>query len=83
MKSIIELKQKMLFLEQAHASAKMGHFVLDPRRRTVEFSSWVRDNIGFNEMPIPVDRLTEIIPEKERDIFRLKVEEILISSRRV
>lgn len=81
MKSIIELKQRMLFLEQAHASAKMGHFVLDPKRRTVEFSTWARDNIGFNDMPIPVDRLPEIIPEDEREIFRSKVEQIITAEK--
>jgi len=67
----------MLFLEQAHASAKMGHFVFDPKRRTVEFSTWARDNIGFNDMPIPVDRLAEIVPDNERESFRSKVEEII------
>ena len=77
MKDIVELKQRMLFLEQAHASAKMGHFVLDPERRTVEFSKWARDNIGFNDMPIPVDRLPEIVPEDQREIFRSRVEEII------
>ncbi len=66
MESIFELKQQMLFLERAHASARMGHFVLDPKRRTIEFSSWVRDNIGLNDMPIPIDRLPEIVPEDER-----------------
>ena len=77
MKDIVELKQRMLFLEQAHASARMGHFVLDPKRRTVEFSTWARDNIGFNDMPIPVDRLPEIVPEDERETFRSKVEEVI------
>lgn len=67
----------MLFLEQAHASARMGHFVLDPKRRTIEFSSWVRDNIGLNDMPIPLERLPEIVPEDERDDFARRVEEII------
>jgi signal transduction histidine kinase len=77
LKDIVELKQRMLFLEQAYASGRMGHFVLDPKRRTVEFSTWARDNIGFNDMPIPVDRLPEIVPEDERETFRSKVEEVI------
>lgn len=67
----------MLFLERAHASARMGHFVLDPKRETIEFSSWVRENIGLNDMPIPIDRLPEIIPEREREQFAATVAAII------
>lgn len=67
----------MLFLEQAHASARMGHFVLDPKRQTIEFSSWVRGNIGLNDMPIPLDRLPEIVPEEERERFAATVAAII------
>jgi len=67
----------MLFLERAHAAARMGHFVLDPKRRTIEFSSWVRKNIGLNDMPIPINRLPEIIPEREREQFVATVAEII------
>lgn len=67
----------MHFLERAHASARMGHFVLDPNRRTIEFSSWVRENIGLNDMPIPVERLPEIIPDEEREAFSQIVERII------
>ncbi len=77
MDAIFELKQQMLFLERAHASARMGHFVLDPKRRTIEFSSWVRENIGLNDMPIPIDRLPEIIPEREREQFAAIVAAII------
>ncbi len=77
MEAIVELKQRMLFLERAHASARMGHFVLDPKRQTIEFSSWVRDNIGLNDMPIPIDRLPEIVPEPERLQFAQKVKSII------
>lgn len=77
MDAIFELKQQMLFLERAHASARMGHFVLDPKRQTIEFSSWVRENIGLNDMPIPIDRLLEIIPEREREQFAATVAEII------
>lgn len=67
----------MLFLERAHASARMGHFVLDPKRRTIEFSTWVRDNIGLNDMPIPLDRLAEIVPEEARKDLSERVDEII------
>ncbi len=77
MEAIVELKQRMFFLERAHASARMGHFVLDPKRMTIEFSSWVRDNVGFNNMPIPVDRLADIIPEDDREIFAQTVNEVI------
>lgn len=59
----------MKLLERAHASAGMGHFVIDPKRRTVEFSSWVRKNLGLNDMPIPIERLPEIIPPEDRAAF--------------
>lgn len=75
--SIYELKQRMTLLERAHASAGMGHFVLDPKRKTIEFSSWVRDNIGLNDMPIPLDRLPEIVVEEEREEFNRRVVEVL------
>ena len=77
MDAINELRQQMLFLERAHASARMGHFVLDPKRQTIEFSSWVRDNIGLNDMPIPLDRLPEIVPENEREVFAATVDAII------
>ncbi len=77
MEAIVELKQRMLFLERAHAAARMGHFVLDPKRMTVEFSSWARENIGFNDMPIPIDRLSEIVAEKEREAFAQTVRNVL------
>ncbi|MEP5188951.1 MAG: ATP-binding protein [Marinomonas sp.] len=51
----------MLFLERAHAAAGMGHFVLDPESQTIEFSSWVRENLGLHDLPIPIERLPEII----------------------
>jgi len=75
--AIYELKRQMLFLERAHASARMGHFVLDPKRQTIEFSSWVRGNIGLNDMPIPLDRLPEIVPEEEREGFTATVATII------
>ena len=77
MDAIYELKQQMLFLERAHASARMGHFVLDPKRQTIEFSSWVRGNIGLNDMPIPLDRLPEIVPQEERETFAKTVARII------
>lgn len=76
--SIYELKQKMTLLERAHASAGMGHFVLDPMRQTIEFSSWVRDNIGLNDMPIPVDRLPEIVVAEEREAFKRNFADVLM-----
>lgn len=75
--AIYELKRQMLFLERAHASARMGHFVLDPKRRTIEFSSWVRENIGLNDMPIPLDRLAEIVPKDAREQFAERVDAII------
>ncbi|MEP3420945.1 MAG: ATP-binding protein [Erythrobacter sp.] len=75
--SIYDLKQRMALLERAHASAGMGHFVLDPKRKTIEFSSWVRDNIGLNDMPIPLDRLPEIVVEEEREEFIRIVAEVI------
>ena len=75
--SIYELKQRMTLLERAHASAGMGHFVLDPKRMTIEFSSWVRDNIGLTDMPIPLDRLPEIIVEEKRAEFNRTVAELM------
>lgn len=51
--------------------------MLDPKRRTIEFSSWVRENIGLNDMPIPVERLAEIIPQDERTNFSQIVEQII------
>lgn len=77
MDAIYELKQQMLFLERAHASARMGHFVVDPKRRTIEFSSWVRSNIGLNDMPIPLARLPEIVPHDERESFAKTVNDII------
>ena len=74
---ILELKQRMLLLERAHASAGMGHFLLDPVRRTVELSSWVRDKLGLNDMPIPLDRLPEILLEEDREGFSEMLEEII------
>lgn len=56
----------MLFLERAHAAAGMGHFVLDPISRTIEFSTWIRDNLGLNNQPIPIERLPEIIAPHDR-----------------
>ncbi|MEP1422799.1 MAG: ATP-binding protein [Erythrobacter sp.] len=67
----------MALLERAHASAGMGHFVLDPKRMTIEFSSWVRNNIGLNDMPIPLSRLPEIVVEEERAEFNRKVTELI------
>ncbi len=77
MDSIYELKQRMTLLERAHASAGMGHFVLDPKRMTIEFSSWVRDNIGLNDMPIPLERLPEIVVEEEREEFNRTVADLI------
>ncbi len=74
---ILELKQRMLLLERAHAFAGMGHFLLDPVRRTVEFSSWVREKLGLNDMPIPLDRLPEILLEEDREGFSDMLEEII------
>lgn len=67
----------MTLLERAHASAGMGHFVLDPKRMAIEFSSWVRDQIGLNDMPIPLDRLAEIVAEEEREKFNRKIHEVI------
>lgn len=69
----------MALLERAHASVGMGHFLLDPKRMTIEFSSWVRENIGLNDMPIPLDRLPEIVVEEEREAFNRQVAELLES----
>ncbi len=66
MDGITELKQRMLFLERAHAAAGMGHFVLDPASQTIEFSSWIREILGLNNMPIPIERLPEIIAPDDR-----------------
>lgn len=77
MDAIYQLKRQMQFLELAHASARMGHFVLDPKRQTIEFSSWVRENVGLNNMPIPIDRLPEIVPEGEREQFAATVAAII------
>lgn len=77
MDSIYELKQRMTLLERAHASAGMGHFVLDPKRQTIEFSSWVRDNIGLNDMPIPLARLAEIVVPQEREAFNANFADVL------
>lgn len=67
----------MTLLERAHASAGMGHFVLDPNRMTIEFSSWVRNNIGLNDMPIPLARLSEIVAEEKREEFDRTVAELI------
>ena len=67
----------MLFLERALTSAKMGHFFMDPRARTIAFSPWVCRNIGLPEKPISLDDLPKIIVEEERDAFRQTVEEII------
>lgn len=67
----------MTLLERAHASAGMGHFVLDPKRKAIEFSSWVRDHIGLNDMPIPLDRFPEIVVEEEREEFSRKIREVV------
>jgi len=75
--AIVELKQRMLLLEKAHAAAGMGHFVLDPKRMTIEFSAWVRENVGLNDMPIPVDRLPEIIAPQDREEFTQHVAELI------
>lgn len=75
--AIYELKRQMMFLERAHAYARMGHFVLDPKRQTIEFSSWVRGNIGLNDIPIPLDRLPELVPEKERAGLAARVASII------
>ncbi|MEP5937539.1 MAG: ATP-binding protein [Erythrobacter sp.] len=77
MDSIYELKQRMTLLERAHASAGMGHFILDPKRMTIEFSSWVRKNIGLNDMPIPLARLSEIVAEDEREDFDQRVQDLI------
>ncbi len=77
MESIYELKQRMALLERAHASASMGHFVLDPKRETIEFSSWVRDNIGLDDMPIPLARLSEIVVKEGREEFYKNFKEAL------
>lgn len=57
----------MLFLERAHAAAGMGHFVIDPVSHTIEFSSWVRKNLGLYDQPIPIERLPEIVVPEERE----------------
>ncbi|MDY7097723.1 MAG: ATP-binding protein [Pseudomonadota bacterium] len=77
LESIQDLRQEMLFLERAHASAQMGHFVLDPAQDTIEFSSWVCNNIGLPQAPIPLERLPDIIPETEREEFRKIVADIV------
>ncbi|MEP5622837.1 MAG: HAMP domain-containing sensor histidine kinase, partial [Hyphomicrobiales bacterium] len=66
MDGITELKQRMLFHERAHAAAGMGHFVLDPASQTIELSSWVRENLGLHDLPIPLERLPEIIAPDDR-----------------
>ena len=70
---IKELRQRMLLLETAHAAAGMGHFVFDARTETFEFSAWIRENLGLNDIPIPLDWLPEIIAESDREWVTAKV----------
>ncbi len=67
----------MLFLESALSAAKMGHFFMDPHRRIIEFSPWVRENIGLPDAPIALENLPDIIVPHERETFRQTVETII------
>lgn len=57
-------------LGRLHAAAGLGHFVVDPKTMTVEFSAWIRDILGIDDVPIPLAILPEIVPEEEREEFR-------------
>ena len=75
-----KLRQRVVFLERALASARMGHFMVDPYRRIIELSPWVRANIGLNENPVALDAIANIVVEEGRDAFRQTVEDVLASS---
>lgn len=77
LEGIKELRQRMMLLERAHSAAGMGHFILDARTETIEFSDWVRANLGLNNIPIPLARLPEIFAATDREMVVGQVEKAI------
>ncbi|WP_459787913.1 PAS domain-containing sensor histidine kinase [Alteriqipengyuania sp. 357] len=62
-----KLEESMLFLELAQASAKVGHFALDPVTMEVTISSWIRERFGIEEARLPLVRVAEHFSEETRE----------------